>query len=141
MRSEVTEELKYSKAMKIWIVLLLVAVVAAEQKREAEPSGYGYRTPLYRPSFHPSVYSPYGVGLHQPYRALGVARHPYGGTSYVGPTVHRGRREADPGYVLATPYLRTPARVSGYETHVQHPGFGFSYQRQHQVHYPGYYYY
>ncbi|XP_037776866.1 uncharacterized protein LOC119573832 [Penaeus monodon] len=125
--------------MKIWIVLLLVAVVAAEQKREAEPSGYGYRTPLYRSSFHPGAYSSYGHGLRQSYPVSGVARHPYGGTSYVGPTVYRGKREADPGYVPYSPYLRTPARVSGYETQVHHPGYGYSYQRQHQVHYPGYY--
>ncbi|XP_042877091.1 uncharacterized protein LOC122256445 [Penaeus japonicus] len=125
--------------MKIWIVLLLVAAVAAEQKREAEPSGYGYETRLYRPTLHHGAYNPYGRGLRQPYRGSGVARHPYGGISYVGPTVHRGRREAEPGYTPYPHYVRTPGRVYGYETQVQHPGYGYSYQRQHRVQYPGYY--
>jgi len=62
------------------IAVLLVAFVAAEQKREAEPS-VGLH--------HPLLY-PYGVGLGSAY-----GLYPYGGH-----ILHKRDAEADPGYLL-----------------------------------------
>ncbi|XP_069981147.1 uncharacterized protein [Penaeus vannamei] len=66
--------------MKTLIAVLLVAFVAAEQKREAEPS-VGLH--------HPLLY-PYGVGLGSAY-----GLYPYGGH-----ILHKRDAEADPGYLL-----------------------------------------
>ncbi|XP_063587117.1 uncharacterized protein LOC134764453 [Penaeus indicus] len=64
--------------MKILIAVLLVAFVAAEQKREAEPS----------------------LGLHYP---LAYGFYPYARHSYLsthGHILHKRDAEADPGYLL-----------------------------------------
>ncbi|XP_047475080.1 glycine-rich protein-like [Penaeus chinensis] len=74
--------------MKTLIAVLLVASVAAEQKREAEPS-YGLHYPL--------TY-PYGVGLGSAY-----GLNPYGTHSFLSTrshVLHKRDAEADPGYLL-----------------------------------------
>ncbi|XP_037777936.1 glycine-rich protein-like [Penaeus monodon] len=74
--------------MKSLIAVLLVAFVAAEQKREAEPS-YGLPYPL--------AY-PYGVGLGSTY-----GLYPYGTHSFLstrGHLLHKRDAEADPSYLL-----------------------------------------
>ncbi|XP_063587127.1 shematrin-like protein 1 [Penaeus indicus] len=79
--------------MKALIAVLLVASVAAEQKREAEPSyGHGVGFPLP----HGVVSGrQYGVG----YGHAAIAQHPYGGRSFVHSFSHNlHKREAEPGY-------------------------------------------
>ncbi|XP_042884575.1 keratin-associated protein 19-2-like [Penaeus japonicus] len=90
--------------MKALIAVLLVACVAAEQKREAEPSyrhGVGFPLPYGAVGGHH-----YGVG----YGHAAIAHHPYGGHSYVQSYSHNlHKREADPGYT--------------------HPAYGYGYGR------------
>ncbi|XP_063587007.1 uncharacterized protein LOC134764351 [Penaeus indicus] len=74
--------------MKTLIAVLLVVFVAAEQKREAEPS-YGLHYPLPYP---------YGVGLGSAY-----GLYPYGSHSFLSTrshVLHKRDAEADPGYLL-----------------------------------------
>jgi len=77
------------------IAVLLVACVAAEQKREAEPS-YGHGVGLSLP--HGVVSGRhYGVG----YGHAAIAHHPYGGRSFVQSYSHNlHKREADPSFGL-----------------------------------------
>ncbi|XP_042884573.1 prisilkin-39-like [Penaeus japonicus] len=86
------------------IAILLVACVAAEQKREAEPSyrhGVGFPLPYGAVGGHH-----YGVG----YGHAAIAHHPYGGHSYVQSYSHNlHKQEADPGYT--------------------HPAYGYGYGR------------
>ncbi|XP_042217378.1 uncharacterized protein LOC121862987 [Homarus americanus] len=112
--------------MRILVVLLLAAMVAAEQKREAEPShgysgyhgrthGYQDHTHGYRGNTH-GYYGPHGHSYGQ--HRHGVARHYGGGTSYVGPTLHGvGKREADPGNNLYVPRQRSNYRVHSLPVH------------------------
>nr|XP_027215656.1 uncharacterized protein LOC113808444 [Penaeus vannamei] len=81
--------------MKTLIAVLLVACVAAEQKREAEPS-YGHGVGLSLP--HGVVSGrQYGVG----YGHAAIAHHPYGGRSFVQSYSHNlHKREAEPSFVL-----------------------------------------
>ncbi|XP_063587008.1 shematrin-like protein 1 [Penaeus indicus] len=74
------------------IAILLVACVAAEQKREAEPSyGHGVGFSL------PHGGQQYGVG----YGHAAIAQHPYGGRSFVHSFRHPlHKREAEPGFGL-----------------------------------------
>ncbi|XP_042884580.1 shematrin-like protein 1 [Penaeus japonicus] len=73
--------------MKTLIAVLMVAFVAAEQKREAEPS-IGLQYPL--------VY-PYGVGLRSAY-----GLYPYGSHSFHNAythAIHKRDADPDPGYL------------------------------------------
>nr|XP_027215633.1 holotricin-3-like [Penaeus vannamei] len=81
--------------MKTLIAVLLVACVAAEQKREAEPS-YGHGVGLSLP--HGVVSGRhYGVG----YGHAAIAHHPYGGRSFVQSYSHNlHKREAEPSFGL-----------------------------------------
>ncbi|XP_069981918.1 cuticle protein 65-like [Penaeus vannamei] len=92
--------------MKTLIAVLLVACVAAEQKREAEPS-YGHGVGLSLP--HGVVSGRhYGVG----YGHAAIAHHPYGGRSFVQSYSHNlHKREAEPGY--------------------SHPAYGYGYGHSH----------
>nr|XP_027215635.1 uncharacterized protein LOC113808421 [Penaeus vannamei] len=92
--------------MKTLIAVLLVACVAAEQKREAEPS-YGHGVGLSLP--HGVVSGRhYGVG----YGHAAIAHHPYGGRSFVQSYSHNlHKREAQPGY--------------------SHPAYGYGYDHSH----------
>ncbi|XP_037777940.1 shematrin-like protein 1 [Penaeus monodon] len=99
--------------MKTLIAALLVACVAAEQKREAEPSyshGVGFSLP------HGVVSRQYGVG----YGHTAIAQHPYGGRSFVHSFSHNlHKREAEPGYSL-------PAYGNGYGEGIGY-GIGHTY--------------
>nr|XP_027215634.1 shematrin-like protein 1 [Penaeus vannamei] len=98
--------------MKTLIAVLLVACVAAEQKREAEPS-YGHGVGLSLPhgvvsGRHYGVAQPgyshpaYGYGYdHSHAFAPAIAHHPYGGRSFVQSFNHNlHKREAEPSFGL-----------------------------------------
>ncbi|KAK7073713.1 hypothetical protein SK128_021753 [Halocaridina rubra] len=105
--------------MRILVVLLLVAFVAAEQKREANPE----------PGFR---YGPYGFGHGLGFgRGLGygtgVAYHPYGGRSYVHSNLHsihkrEAEAEAEPGFLPTYGY--SPLSY-GYGYNVAPIGYGY----------------
>nr|XP_053639590.1 shematrin-like protein 1 [Cherax quadricarinatus] len=127
--------------MRTLIVVLLVAFVAAEQKREAEPTygvagygpGYGYGSSYsYGPSYG------YGRGLGYGYGV--ISHHPYGLKSSVHSYNHiLHKREAEPtypyGFGLGYGYGPGIAR---------HPYHGYSYVRSHGIGKreadPGYFY-
>ncbi|XP_037777081.1 uncharacterized protein LOC119574070 [Penaeus monodon] len=91
------------------IVVLLAVVVAAEQKREADPH-YGYGSPYH---------------LHH----VGIAHHPGHATSYVHSHIGKREAEADPHGGYGTRYLyhglHYPVGIA------YHPGHATSYVHSH----------
>ncbi|XP_042217379.1 uncharacterized protein LOC121862988 [Homarus americanus] len=128
--------------MKTLIVLLLVAFVAAEQKREAGHyrglHGYsrGYSS---RPHYMYGVKPAYSVSIDYPvyaYRVKSVS--PYGANSYH--PIHK--REAEPSYGLGHQLVHGlgyygRGAAYGYQTSVYHPGYGHSHQYNRGVVSPG----